>query len=101
MEIDDKLLLKIKSKLRITFNHQDDLIKDMISEGVAFLESKAGPLPIHVEENSRLTHLSIKLLKEYCRYDWNGTIALFEKDYLSDILNLQIQAAMERRKKNG
>lgn len=93
----DKLLETIKKKLRVTWNEQDDSIKETILEGMAFLQSRAGELPFLDKESNPLIYmLSIKLLKEYCRYDWNGSIAYFENDYLSDIINLQISAARGR-----
>lgn len=100
MNIAKELLETVKGKLKITWSHQDEDILDMIDEGIAFLQSRAGKLPFSLSDESDLAHLSRRLLKTYCRYDWNGSAAYFEKDYLSDLLNLQITAAVERKKSN-
>ncbi|MBC2106144.1 hypothetical protein [Listeria booriae] len=95
-EIEAKLLKSVKNKLRITWDYQDETIQEMMYEGIAFLQSRAGKLPFFdADTETDVYRLSIKLLKEYCRYDWSGAISSFETDYLSDILNLQITVATE------
>ena len=96
----NELLISVKRKIRVTWSHEDDDILEMIEDGISYLQSKAGELPFELSDKSDLANNSRRLLKTYCRYEWNGTGAYFETDYLSDILSLQIDAAIWRRKKH-
>lgn len=91
----NELLGVIKRHIKVTWDHSDDDIIEIIEDGIAFLESRTGKLPFYLEDRSTLATSSRRLLKAYCRYHWNGSDAYFEADYLSDILNLQILAAVD------
>jgi len=92
----NELFSLIKGVLKVTWDSQDEEITELVSEGKTVIQSKCGELDFL--EHSTVPILSRKLLKEYCRYSWNGSAAYFEADYRSDLLNLQIAAAMERAK---
>lgn len=96
MSIAYELISDVKKRLKITWEHQDQEIEEMIEEGIAYLQSKVGELPFSKSDKSDLAFISRKLLKDYVRYEWNGSGAYFETDYRSDLLNLQLVAACER-----
>ncbi|SFH68650.1 hypothetical protein [Pisciglobus halotolerans] len=84
-----ELLPKVKRHLRITWEYQDDEVKDMVEEGMAYFESIAGPCDFE-------QGLALTLLKDYCRYYWNGSVSFFEENYRHMLLNLQITNAKKR-----
>lgn len=91
----EELLPSIKRRLRITFNQMDDELKEFIEEGAAYLMEKAGPIDFSLSSSMLSSIKARGLLKEYCQYAWNGTIAFFGVDYQSEILALQILVAQE------
>lgn len=97
LDVSPELLEICKDEIKVTWSHQDNTIEDKIREGMAFIQGKTGPLPF--DEKTIVSIKARKLLKEYVRYDWNAALASFEEDYLSDILELQILVAAERRSK--
>lgn len=98
-EVSDALLKNVKTTLQVTWDSEDDSIKDFILQGAAFIEAKAGPL--NFDGTTNASRLGQRLLREYVRYDWNGYGSSFEKDFLSDILNLQLVNAVEMRNGNA
>ena len=85
----DELLHIIKNRLNITWNYDDVEIRDLIDEGTSVIESFVGE--IDFLQNKK----ALRLLKEYCRYSWNGASNFFMHDYKSDILNLQISKSVK------
>ncbi|KXI14677.1 MULTISPECIES: phage head-tail connector protein [Peptostreptococcus] len=79
------LLSEVKDRLNVTWEYDDSKINSMIEEGKDFIISRVGRTDFEVEISAR------KILKEYCLYAWNGSIASFEDDFKSDILNLQLK----------
>lgn len=83
------LLPKVKKHLRVTWSHQDEDIQDMIAEGIDYIESIAGPCDFE-------RGLAFTLLKDYCRYHFNGSVSFFEENYRHMLLNLQLSNAQKR-----
>lgn len=79
------LLSEVKDRLNVTWEYDDSKINSMIEEGKDFIISRVGRTDFEVEISAR------NILKEYCLYAWNGSIASFEDDFKSDILNLQLK----------
>lgn len=89
----EALVESLKRKLKITW---DEDISEMIEEGKSFIISKCGELDFENDDRQVIKNLSIRLLKEYCRFEWNDSSAYFETSYASEILNLQLINAQER-----
>lgn len=89
---DGLVLTKIKDHLRVTWDYQDDDIKDMIAEGKDYIEGIAGPTDFTT------VGLAFYLLKNYCRYNWSGSGMYFEQHYRSDLLKLQLKNAVTFRR---
>lgn len=94
-----ELFESIKRELRVSFDDFNDEIEELIEEGKSELESKTGPLPFIEESKTTLGNKSRSLLKMYCRYAFNGNRHLFKKDFQSDVLSLQLDTLIEKRKK--
>ncbi|MGL9969368.1 hypothetical protein [Enterococcus sp. DIV1420a] len=92
-----QLFKSIKKSLRISFNGFDEELKELIDEGQSYLCSKAGSLPFEETDTSDLGNQARSLLKAYCKYYWNDNGHLFDKDFCSKILELQIEAVKVRR----
>lgn len=90
-----ELLPLVKKRLRITFTQIDDDIKEFIQEGAAYLMEKAGPIDFSLSSSVLSSIKARGMLKEYCQYAWNGTVAFYGVDYQSEILALQILVAQE------
>lgn len=89
------LLPIVKKRLRITFNQIDDDLKDFIEEGGAYLREKAGEIDFSKDSHALSSIKARGLLKEYCQYAWNGTVAFFGTDYQNEIIALQILVTQE------
>lgn len=85
------LLKQVKQRLNITWSYDDEQIDDMIKEGKVYLIDRVGDLDFEKDISA------IRLLKEYCRYSWNGSASSFENDFKSDIINLQLKNAIQQK----
>lgn len=86
------MLEEVKNYLAITWN--DDLtnknIEQSIAEGKQHLSNKVGvAIDFEKDLNARA------LLKDYCRYVRNYTLEYFDKNFLSNILELQLKYACQ------
>jgi hypothetical protein len=82
------LLEEVKNRLNVTWDYDDEKIKNIMLEGEDFIIARVGKTNFKTEISAR------KLLKEYCFYAWNGAIFSFEDDFKSDILNLQLRHSL-------
>ena len=82
----DELLADVKDYLHITWNDEDTAINKIILESKQYLNEKLGTV---VNFNEDLVALG--LLKDYCRYVRNYSKEYFEKNFLNEILNLQLK----------
>lgn len=87
------LLEDIKAHLDITWsNHATDTkIRGMIADGMIYLNKKLGGDADYTADGTPRT-----LLKEYCRYARDYALDVFENNYLSQILSMQNERAVER-----
>lgn len=87
MSSEELLLDEVKNRLNITWNYDDEELILIIGEAKEFIILRVGEVDF-------LTDISAKrLLKEYCRYAWDGALSVFESNFRSDILNLQLKNA--------
>lgn len=93
METEDALLKKIKAHLRITYDHLNESVTEMIDEGIADIESMCGPTDFSKPG------LALSLLKDYCRYTWSNVPELFEVNCHKKILRLQLMNGVQYAKK--
>ena len=82
------LLSDVKKRLRITWEYDNDEISDLIEEAKDWLANRIDGIDFD-DTQAR------KLVKEYCRYAWNGSISSFEYDFKRDILSLQLEYAVK------
>ena len=95
MILPEGLLADVKSYLRITWQDEDTdkNLTGIIKRGMKRLEKIAGASLIFTEED-----LPRQLLLDYCRYANNFDIELFEKNFQSELMSLNLDyqvAAME------
>lgn len=86
-----ELLKIVKTHLRVAHSQLDSEIEETIKEGMAVIEAMCGS----TDFNESL--LGRKLLKNYCRYEWNGVGNAFESNFRSDILRLQMANGNKRK----
>lgn len=94
-ELVTKLLDIVKKYLKVTSKREDDSIKDFIRGGISTLTSIAGP-DIDFENDFS----SKQLLKDYCRYAYNGSLEFFEENFSRQILRLQLNEAARAFKRS-
>lgn len=82
------LIEEVKNRLNVTWDYDDEKIKNIMIEGEEFIIARVGKTNFKTEISAK------KLLKEYCFYAWNGAIFSFEDDFKSDILNLQLRHSL-------
>lgn len=86
-----ELLKIVKTHLRVAHSQLDAEIEETIKEGMAVIEAMCGSTDFSVSLLGR------KLLKNYCRYEWNGIGNAFETNFRADILRLQIVNGKKRK----
>lgn len=90
----DELLADVKDYLHITWGDEDDSVNKLILEAKQYLKEKLGTA---VNYNKDLVALG--LLKDYCRYVRNYSKEYFEKNFVNELLHLQLKYAV--KEKNG
>lgn len=83
------MLSMVKDYLKITWDHEDQSIVDMITRGQKRLESLTGTTLDYSDETIQ------DLLLDYCRYSYNNALEYFEENFKGDILRLQLQEAVK------
>mgnify|MGYP002082903014 CR=1 FL=1 len=91
-----KLLEKVKKYLHVTWNDEDDDLKELIEEAKQYLNEKTGTA---IEYEKDLVALG--LLKDYCRYTRNYSKEYFEQNFLNEIQNLQFKYAINEKTENS
>lgn len=87
----DLLLADIKNYLDITWDDQatDDKIRGLILSGIAYLDSKRG-----IPSDYFTAGFPQTMLKEFVRYARDNALDVFENNYLSLILAMQNESAV-------
>ena len=87
----EKLLLldKVKNYLRITWEEEDDDVASMIDRGIAYFKMRG------VDVNFVEQHAAQQLLLDWCRYVRNYRLEDFENNFLSELLNIQLNFVFE------
>lgn len=83
------MLEEVKGYLKITWNDEDNTLKGIINRGKNYLNDITGAdLDYDFEGQPKA------LLLDYCRYSYNNASEYFEENYQSQILRLQLKAAV-------
>lgn len=88
--ISETLIGEIKRKCYITDDNEitNNRLKDIIKEAIPVVKRMIGlenvEFNFELEDNKE----ELKLLKNYCWYDWNDSIHEFKDNYLDDINSL-------------
>lgn len=89
----DGLLEEVKDYLHITWDEEDENINKIILEAKQYLNGKTGTA---IDYDKDL--IAKGLLKDYCRYVRNYSKEYFEKNFLNEIQNIQLQYAISNNK---
>jgi hypothetical protein len=87
-ELPTGLLAAVRNYLDITWTDDagDEKLSGIISRGMKYINRTGGAeFDYTVEDKPR------ELLFDYCRYARSGALDEFQKNYLSELLSLQIQ----------
>lgn len=89
----DALLTDIKISLNVTWDDEvtDANLRDLIQDGIAYLDDKAGDSCDYLVSGYPRT-----LLKEYVRYARDAALDVFENNYRSLILAMQNNKGVSR-----
>ncbi|MGG3650952.1 head-tail connector protein [Bacillus pseudomycoides] len=93
--LDETLLEDVKSRLRITWNDEDEQINKTIKRGKAYLQKLCGT-SISFDEEDEVKQMLI----ERCRYEYNNALEDFEKNFRGELQRLIIDAALKERAKH-
>lgn len=91
MPLPDGLLASVKNYLDITWVDPDGDTKlsGIIARGMRYLDKAAGAeLDYTIEDKPR------ELLMDYCRYVRSNALDEFQRNYLHELLSLQIETAV-------
>jgi hypothetical protein len=86
----ENLLKRLKSNLRITWDDEDDDIKEIIQDGMAYLNEKSG-----VDLDFEKDRIAIRLLLDYGRYVYNHSFELFEGNFQGELLSLSLREGVK------
>ena len=86
------LLQDIKVHLDITWNDDatDQKVRGIIADGMIYLNKKLGEEADYTADGQPRT-----LLKDYARYARDSALDVFENNYMSQILSMQNERAVE------
>lgn len=93
MQLTDEILLSARNYLNITWNDADEneKLSGILSRGMRYLDRIAGTeLDYEVEDDPRA------LLFEYTRYVRAEALDEFQRNYLHELLGLQIREEVKR-----
>ena len=96
MEDIQDLLEKVKKYIHITWNDEDDSIKELIEEAKQYLNEKTGTAIKYKEDL-----VALGFLKDYCRYTRNYSKEYFEQNFLNELQNLQLKYAINEKVENS
>lgn len=87
MALPEGLLDKVKNYLDITWDDTDTDTKltGIAERGIKYIDNIAGSSMDYTEEDKPL-----ELLLDYCRYVRSNALEEFQKNYLSELISLQI-----------
>lgn len=91
MDISESLLNEVKRKCYITDTNEITInkVKDMIKDAIPVVKRMIGLENIEFNFEDKDNEEELKLLKNYCWYDWNDSINEFKDSYLDDINSLR------------
>lgn len=92
--MEEATLNTIKDHLRVTYDHLDSSITEMIEDGMADIVSMCG------ETDFVNAGLGLSLLKDYCRYSWSNVPEMFEENCHKKILRLQLMNGVQNASKS-
>jgi hypothetical protein len=92
MLLPDGLLNDVKNYLDITWtDDQTDLkISGIIERGIKYIDRIAGSSMDYIVDDK-----SKELLLDYCRYARSNALEMFQKNFLQEIISLQISREVE------
>ncbi|WP_326158390.1 head-tail connector protein [Schinkia azotoformans] len=85
-----QLLDQLKSRLRITWDDEDDSLKEMLKDASNYLAKLTG-IPIDFVNDAQ----GKTLLIERCRYVYNNVADEFEKNYKHELSRLILHQAIK------
>lgn len=88
-------LLDVKEYLHITWDEENESVKNLILEAKQYLSEKVG-----TKIDYKKDLVAYGLLKDYCRYVRNYSKEYFEKNFLNEIQNLQFKYAIDEGDSN-
>lgn len=93
MELIDELLADVKIYLDISWDDEktEKKLKGIIQRGMKYLNSVAGGELNYSEEDKPK-----ELLLDYCRYVRSNALEEFQKNYLHELLSLQMDEEVKR-----
>lgn len=84
------MLQELKDYLKITWDNEDDYLKNIINRGKEYLQDLTGTeLDFEGEGQPK------SLLLDYCRYYYNNAIEYFEENFKQELLRLQLKEAIK------
>lgn len=87
------MLDELKDYLKITWEHEDAYLQDILSRGKEYLKDLTGTeLDFEGEGQPK------SLLLDYCRYYYNNANEYFEENFQGQILRLQFKEAIRVKK---
>lgn len=87
--ISDEVLEKFKDRMRITHSIEDDNLREILSSSYESVKYSCGDFDISKNMRGR------ELVFERSRYVYNDSLEFFEDNFLSEIMSLGIELAIE------
>ena len=84
-----ELLQSVKLHLRVTHDHLDEELTELVDEAKYTIDKTCGP------SDYLNDFLAKSLVKTYCRYAWSGAPEMFEANNRSSLLKLQLSNGVD------
>lgn len=88
MELEN-LLNTFKERMHISHSSEDENLKHMLRQSIAYIEDKCGSFEVQAESN--LDYRAVELVLERTRYTYNEALEYFEDNFLSEVFALGIE----------
>ncbi len=88
MELEN-LLNTFKERMHISHSIEDDNLKHMLRQSIAYVEDTCGLFEVEAQTN--LDYRAVELVLERARYTYNEALEYFEDNFLSEVFALGIE----------
>lgn len=89
LTVSDNLLAYVKRQIDVSWDDDDEKIREQIRRGMAYIIAKTG-VEASTFDGDTPNDRALELLINYVLYDRSGAVNSFKENYKSDIIGLRL-----------